>query len=167
MIARPSILFALALAIPLFVPSHAAAAPQSSGAASPRQAVQTVIRPFYQRSAENQACNAVEGKLSACPLTGRLRKSLALELQYEKRHFHGGTGNWFCRCQSAPRQVTINSVIRQGVTWRVFTTWHWDGITQKLTFIARHKSDGWRIANEFCTARPWRDMYHRPIGPCY
>jgi hypothetical protein len=128
--------------------------------------VQTVIRPFYIRSAQNQACNAVEGKLSACPLTGRLRKSLALELQYEKRHFHGGTGNWFCRCQAAPQSVIILHVTPHGATPRVLTSWHWASQIQDLTFVTRRTADGWRIANEFCSAKPWKDMYHRPIGPC-
>ncbi|HCG00036.1 MAG TPA: hypothetical protein DEV93_05780 [Chloroflexi bacterium] len=147
-------------------PSSVLGAPEANGAVSPIRAVQILVGPFYKSSAQRQSCNALKGQLTSCPLTARLIKSLVLERRYEQTHASGGNGNIFCRCQNPPMRVIIKRVVPHGLTARVLTVWQWDTEAQNLTFVTRHTTRGWRIANEFCTANPARDMYHFPIGPC-
>jgi hypothetical protein len=146
--------------------SSALAAPAANGAVSPRRAVQIMIGPFYKPSAQSPSCNALKGQLTSCPLTGRLIKSLVLERRYEQAHRSGGNGNIFCRCQNPPQRIAITRLIPNGLTVHVLTVWQWGAETQMLTFVTRHTTTGWRVANEFCTAKPARDMYHYPIRPC-
>jgi hypothetical protein len=166
-----SALLCVALATLLFGSSSLSLRPalaqrQASHPASPRQAVQMLIRPFHKPSAQNQTCNALKGQLTTCPLTGRLIKSLVLERRYEQTHASGGNGNIFCRCQNPPLRVIVKRAVLHGLTARVLTVWQWGAEAQNLTFVTRHTTTGWRVANEFCTAKPSRDMYHYPIGPC-
>jgi hypothetical protein len=136
-------------------------------AASPRAVVLQVIRPFYERSAQGNQCNAVGLKLAACPVTARVRHAMARELRWERAHTLGGNGNPFCRCQNTPRQVTISSVRIAGSTAQVVTVWHWGaGNNVRISWVTRRVGGGWLVDDNYCTGEPQKDFYHIPIGPC-
>lgn len=161
------ILGLLAIGVFGLAPASAGASSGHEAARTPSQAVLLVTRPFYDRSAQQALCNAVTGKIAACPLTPRLRAALARELQWERAHTRGGNGNAFCRCQNPPTRVDIRGVVAQPQSAQVATTWHWGArIAVNLTFVTRRASGGWQIDDELCAGRPRTNMYHNPIGPC-
>jgi len=151
--------------------SSAASAPQSV-ASSPRWAVLRIIRPFYDRSAQNDACNALAGKLAACPITPRLRAALARELQWERAHTRGGNANEFCRCQNTPRKVIISGVKApffnaSGTFAEVDTIWYWSTKPVNISWMTRRVHGGWQVDNSVCAGFGQKsDLYHIPIGPC-
>lgn len=158
-----------------FPTTSAIAAPSSSPArvvaATPRAAVMTLIRPFFNRSAQAAACNGVTGKLAACPITPRLRVALARELQWERQHTRGGNGNVFCRCQNTPKRVVIAAVKApytngSGQFAEVRTVWYWGSGRINISWVTRHVAGGWQIDNNFCSGYPKKDLYHNPVGPC-
>jgi len=164
-------LAALALGVyslnPLSARAGGPASSNAARAATPAGAVLRVIRPFYDRSAQGALCNAVEGKLAACPLTSRLRNALARELRWERQHTRGGNGNPFCRCQNTPTRVVVSGVLNYGATADVSTIWYY-GPTNllRLSFFVRRLAGGWLVDDNFCTGYPSKNMYHIPIGPC-
>ena len=169
------ILASLVLAIVSSVPATVTASPLGMrphvAAATPRDAVQRVIQPFVDRSSPSAGCNALSGKLAACPITPRLRAAVSRELRWEIKHTHGGNGNEFCRCQNPPRRVTISAVKApyvnaSGRFVEVETVWSWGSRPMNLTWITRQVQGRWQVDNNFCSGYPNKDLYHIPVGPC-
>src|SRR5947209_3381023 len=122
-------------------------------AATPRTAVLAIIRPFFQQSAQSAACNALTGRLVACPVTPRLRAAAARELQWERKHTQGGNGNEFCRCQNTPLRVVVSTVngpytTASGRFAQVKTVWYWGSRPTSITWATRHVPEGWQVDNQ-------------------
>jgi hypothetical protein len=166
-IVQIAVLATLALSAFAVRPSPVRAATPNHAAVSPTRAVKTVLRSFSRAAPRNLACNTLQGKLAACPVTNRLRATIARELAWERKNTLGGNGNPFCRCQNPPRTITISHVALRGRTALVTTLLSWGaGIDMSLTFMVRQVAGGWLVDDSMCTGKSQSDLYHIPIGPC-
>ena len=127
-----------------------------AGATTPVQAVTILVTPFSS-SQHNKACNALEGKLAACPITQRLRQ----RLQTAKEN-----GNLICRCQNPPRWTRVWLYSRSGTTAHVEVMWDYGGTWYPMVFVTVMRHGGWLVDDQYCTARPSTTVYHTPAGPC-
>jgi hypothetical protein len=145
------------------LPLPAAAAP-ASGTATPLQAVVTLLRPFYSGMAGNAlACNALSGRVLACPITPRLLYRLEHPMRFKEN------GNLVCRCQNPPLHVSWVQTDNNGFVAHVKTGWVYAAGARPMytiTFVVARQDDGWRVDDAYCLARPQTSIYNPPTGPC-
>ena len=149
-----------AATLPLF-PGVALAAPAAvTGTATPLQAVITLVRPFITPGPFSGACNALSGRVLACPITARLRYRWQHSLRVEN-------GNLVCRCQNPPRAIRWNLTDNNGFVAHVSTRWVY-GATNSytITFVVGREDDGWRVDDTYCAGHPQTSVYNPPTGPC-
>lgn len=133
------------------------AAGNLQAAATPEQAVATLLEPFYNPAAGTGACDAVSGQFAACPITARLRDRLEHATE---------NGNIVSRSQNPPRSVTINPIHNDGQMAHAATIWDYGNSSYSITFTVVKQDDGWLVDDSFCTALPTSSIYNAPTGPC-
>ena len=138
----------------------------AQGASTPTEAVQTLIRPFYDPSAGNQPCNALSGKVQDCPVTARLLQ----RLQNPVRNV--GTGNLVNRSQNPPSGVSVSLMDNDGQTARVSTLWQYGAAgSYTIIFVVVKQANGWAVDDSFCAdasgdVAQSTSIYNPSVGPC-
>lgn len=148
----------------LFIlPTGVSAAPTAAGEDSPEAAVTMLVTPFYDQSANNAACNAVSGRVEACPVSARLLKRL------QNPDTGPGSGNLIGRTQNPPGNVTVAPATMRGEDALVTTTWQSGASAYNIVFLVIHQADGWVVDDSFC-ADPSEgtstSIYNSPVVDC-
>jgi hypothetical protein len=153
-------------ALLLLASSLTTAYAQAQGASTPTEAVQTLIRPFYDPSAGNQPCNALSGKFQDCPVTARLLQLLQNPVPKV------GSGNPVSRSQNPPSGVSVSLMDNNGQTARVSTVWQYGAAgSYTIIFVVVKQANGWAVDDSFCAgasgeATQSTSIYNPPVGPC-
>lgn len=142
------------------VPAPGVPAATTTGAATPIQAVATLLAPFAAPGPPRGACDAVTGRVQGCPITPRLR--------YRLEHFQAGeNGNIVGRTQNPPRSLRWAQIGNNGFVARVNTRWDYGASNSyAITFVVARQDDGWRVDDAYCAGRPQTSIYNPPAGPC-
>lgn len=99
-----------------------------------------------------------------CPITPRLRRWL-------RSHPIGASGpgtrprnvlgayDPICRCQNYVRTVRFHTDSKTRSVARVTANIQFYLERQRITFVVRHASDGWRVDDAYCAGRPQTSIY--------
>jgi hypothetical protein len=159
---RPSfliltILFTLALLLQPGPTPTLTATSTIVAAATPLEAVETLLKPFYSQGASSSTCNALSGKFEGCPITARLLNRLKNATE---------NGNIISRSQNPPQNITLSLVDNDGQTAHVNTTWHIGTGSYTITFVVVKVADGWQVDDSYCAGQPDTSIFSPPTGPC-
>ncbi|HZG68693.1 MAG TPA: hypothetical protein VEZ12_18250, partial [Herpetosiphonaceae bacterium] len=132
-------------------------------AATPLEAVETLIKPFHTPGNIPDACNALTGQVRACPVTERLRNRL------EQSNQPGETGNLVSRSQNPPQGLGF--MVVENTQDRVLLNVRWTSglqaeLSYTITFVVQGQGGGWLVDDAYCAGQPETSVHTPPVGPC-
>ncbi len=132
-------------------------------AATPLEAVETLIKPFYTPGNIPDTCNALTGQVRACPVTERLRNRI------EQSNQSGETGNLVSRSQNPPQGLSFMVVeeTQERVLLNVRWTYGSQGeLSYTITFVVQGQGSKWLVDDAYCAGQPESSVHNPSVGPC-
>ncbi len=132
-------------------------------AATPLEAVETLIKPFHTPGNIPDACNALTGQVRACPVTERLRNRLEQPIPLQEN------GSLVSRSQNPPRGLRIMLV--ENTQDRALLNVRWTyglrgELSYTITFVVQGQGGKWLVDDSYCAGQPETSVHNPPVGPC-